>query len=116
MAPSPIAHHLTINLAGIAERLRFRFDNSCAPCTSDRVSLSSGTGIHIDRYNATGSPAGSTVEPCCQLAAEALQALRWADLGSTSGVAACELSDSMVISKIIAAILILRFRQRDSAA
>jgi hypothetical protein len=27
MAPSPIAHHRTINLAGIAERLRFRFDD-----------------------------------------------------------------------------------------
>jgi len=31
MALSPIAHHLTINLARIAERLRFRFDDFVPP-------------------------------------------------------------------------------------
>jgi hypothetical protein len=37
MALSPIAHHLTINLAGIAERLWFRFDDFVPPLARTTV-------------------------------------------------------------------------------
>ena len=57
MALSPITHHLTINLAGIAERLRFRFDDFVSPLARATVRVLSGTGIHIDRCSATGFPA-----------------------------------------------------------
>jgi hypothetical protein len=108
MALSPIAHHLTINLAGIAERLRFCFDDFVPPLARAIAYTSTAVMRLALLQDALPNP----------VVRELLErfGLYAGEFGSTSGAAAYEFSGSMAISKIIAPIFILLFRRRDSAA
>ena len=115
MALPPIAHHLTINLAGIAERLRFRLD--------DFVPALARATVRVFRLVLAYT---STAVMRLALQHDALpnpvvrqllerRALRWGDLDRPVAPR-MNSAAAIVISKIIAAILILLFRRRDSAA
>jgi hypothetical protein len=115
MTPPPIAHHLGGNLAGIAERLRFRLDDFVPPLARPTVRVFrlvlAYTPTAVMRLTLLHNALPNLLSVSCR----SDSGFTLGRFGSTSG-AAYEFSVSMVISKVIAAILMLLFRRRDSAA